>query len=497
MAHRFSYRPGFALRRFWRHRREDFRVWRLNLQVADAFRDPLLEGLGPIHAAFAGVKSLLPESVPFRKPSRLLALAATPVVLGLLGSLIAYHALHGDRLDVGSESSDVPSVSSRSGVLLPTVRPSSEQRALEAPLSLALTLPPAVDSTGEGVNMAIMLAAAGLDGSPEEAEPLPARLPESYHALIASKKDRTLFIFARIGAGRWKEAARFPMAYGRWSGDKADAGDRRTPEGRYWLTGTVSGPSKGPHYGPLVFPLNYPSVRDMADGKGGEGIWIHGVESGMRPSFTRGCISLANEDVMALARYADLGTPVVILADTESPDPSQQLDETGMGREYPALLTEYGGRPGSAVEKRRRAMEDGKAFLAKEARDFPPASRLSVVGADRDAILTRLDKWKDDWVRRDTAAYEANYGAGFKDRMGRSRSAFMERKRKIFASKRRISMELQEPEIKPEGYGRVSVTFRQEYEAEGAAPEEGVQKSSGPKTVWLEEGADGWYIVKE
>ena len=81
--------------------------------------------------------------------------------------------------------------------------------------------------------------------------------------------------------------------------------------------------------------------------------------------------------------------------------------------------------------------------------------------------------------------------------MGRSREDFLERKRRIFAVKRRILMEMQKPEITQEGYGRVSVTFRQEYEAEGAAPEEGVQRSSGPKTVWLEQGPDGWFIVKE
>jgi lipoprotein-anchoring transpeptidase ErfK/SrfK len=498
MAHRLSYRPGFALRRFWRHRLEDLRVWRLNRQVADAFRDPLLEGRGPLGAAAAAIKALFPGSNSFRSPSRMLRLAAAPVVLGLLGSFLAYRTLQGTVPESEAELAGIPSAPVSDGVLLPYVKPLPAPPAPAAPeASASLALPPAGDTSSEGVNMAIMLAAAGLDAAPEEVEPVPERMPDRYHALIASKKDRTLYVYSREGQGRWKEAARYPMAYGRGSGDKSDAGDRRTPEGRYWLTGTVSGPSQGPLYGPLVFPLNYPSARDIAEGKGGEGIWIHGVEAGKSPNYTRGCVSLANEDVMALAQYAGLGTPIVVLPDTESPNPAKQLDETGMQREYPALVAEYGGRPGSAAEKRQRALADGKAFLAKEAKDFPPASRMSVVGADREAILARLDKWKGDWSRRDTSAYEANYGAGFKDRMGRSRDEFMERKRRIFASKRRITMELQEPEIKVEGYGRVSVTFRQEYEAEGAAPGEGVQKSSGPKTVWLEQGADGWFIVME
>jgi hypothetical protein len=56
-------------------------------------------------------------------------------------------------------------------------------------------------------------------------------------------------------------------------------------------------------------------------------------------------------------------------------------------------------------------------------------------------------------------------------------------------------MEMRDQRIETEGYGRVSVTFRQEYSAEGGGG--GVQKSSSTKTVWLEQGDSGWLIIKE
>lgn len=517
MGFRLTHRPGFSVRRFLHNLREDFRVWRLNRDVADAFHDPLLDGprLSDRLRALPGrlmeraragslprlprAKGLAPVSPLARFPvkRRYAILVPAAALAGAGAWYAARHASPPAPADIIAEGTVAPEVPFTERATALETRapgaPATDAQASGAPtLGAPATGAPIPEAPGDSKAASLAPAVPGT-----EPEPVPARLPERYYALIASKRERILHVYERQGTGRWRKETTFPMAYGRWAGDKSDAGDRRTPEGRYWITATLSGPRQGPLYGPLVFTLNYPSPKDIAEGKSGEGIWIHGVPAGQRPTFTRGCLSLSNDDVFALADYAGLGTPVVILSDSALPDPARQLDETGMQREYPALITEYGGRPGSDSARRENALAEARAFLAKEAKDFPPDSRAAVAEADRQAILARLDRWRGDWSRRDTAAYEGNYSPDFRDRMGRSRADFMERKRRIFATKRRITMELQGPEIKAEGYGRVSVTFRQEYEAEGAAPGEGVQRSSGPKTIWLEQGSDGWYIVKE
>jgi murein L,D-transpeptidase YafK len=482
----------FATRRFLRQVQDDFRVWRLNRDVADAFYDPLLDGPSMVRGLRAGLAAWAPQGARLRHRAFRPGLVFAPIALAVLWAVLPRDRSVTDPFGESALLSGVPAAPEAAG------GPGAGEAQGSGSADGGRAGVAVQDSAEKGVNMAIMLAVAGLDSEPEAAapDPVPVRMPHRYHALIASKRDRTLFVYERLGEGRWRQAASFPMIHGRSAGDKAEAGDRRTPEGRYWITGTLSGPSKGPLYGPLVFPLNYPTPRDLAEGKGGDGIWIHGVEAGKRPSYTRGCLALSNEDIMALADFADLGTPVVILPDSAVPDPVRQLDEEGMAREYPVLVAEHGGPPGSAEARRKTALAEAKAFLAKEAKDFPPESRPALAAADRDAILARVSKWRDDWSRRDTAAYEANYAADFMDRTGRDRAEFMARKRGIFASKRRIGMEVRQPEIKPEGYGLVSVTFRQEYEAE-AADGTGVQRSSGLKTIWLQQGADGWFIAKE
>jgi murein L,D-transpeptidase YafK len=244
-----------------------------------------------------------------------------------------------------------------------------------------------------------------------------------------------------------------------------------------------------------VFTLNYPTPGDLAEGKGGEGIWIHGVEAGRRPTYTRGCLALDNEDVVALEKYADVGTPVLILADTLGADPARQFDETGMRREYPALMAANGRRNRADTVAREKAIAEARAFLAKEARDFPALAQGGLSTEDRKAVIARLEKWRADWSNRDAEAYAANYASEFRDRQGRALEAFLDRKRRIFESKTSISMRMEKPEVAADGYGQVSVTFRQEYAAEGDGG--GIQRSSGAKTVWLEQGPEGWLIVKE
>jgi hypothetical protein len=321
----------------------------------------------------------------------------------------------------------------------------------------------------------------------------PAHFPRSANVLLACKRDRTLYAYGR-GPDGWRRIAAFPMAIGRNAGDKGDKGDARTPEGKFWITAMLAGREKGPIYGALVFPLNYPRPGDMADGKGGDGIWIHGVAAGSLPTFTHGCISLANEDVTALAELADAATPVIILPDSLGPDPARQIDTLGLDREYPGIHAAYARKTASDSVAREAALKQARAFVAEEQRKFPDLSLKTLSDSDRREVLARLEKWRIDWSSRTLDAYASNYDAAFRDRQGRAKPAFLERKGRIFASKSRIAMEIREPKIESECYGRVRVSFRQDYLAESP---EGTQRSSETKTLRMDEGPRGWLIITE
>lgn len=131
-------------------------------------------------------------------------------------------------------------------------------------------------------------------------------------------------------------SASFPVIYGRNShlGTKEREGDQRTPRGKYYVC-TINGKS----WFTLFFGLSYPGREDAhnAHGEGrialealeeiigcidkmkrppwdtplGGQIGIHG--GGIDRDGTRGCIGMKDEDVLKLAEYVKMGTPVVIL----------------------------------------------------------------------------------------------------------------------------------------------------------------------------------------
>ncbi len=329
---------------------------------------------------------------------------------------------------------------------------------------------------------------------PETPEiPKPVSYPKEGNVLLACKRDRTLYVYKNEDS-TWKRLAAFPMAIGRNSGDKGDNGDLRTPEGRFWITSLGAGPEKGPMYGPLIFKLNYPRPGDLADGKTGNGIWIHGVIMGNQPTYTHGCLSLANEDILALAAYADIATPVIILSDSLAPDPAHQIDLVGMESEYPAIAEAYARKSQSESDSKDKILEQARKYVAKEAKAFPELAMRPLTDEDRKDILTRLEQWRTDWTSRSIDAYAANYDASFRDKQGRDKKSFLDRKRKIFGAKSKIEMEIKEPRIESETYSRVKVTFRQDYVA--IAPQ-GVQRSSEFKSLRLDQGPGGWLIITE
>lgn len=92
--------------------------------------------------------------------------------------------------------------------------------------------------------------------------------------------------------------------------------DRRTPLGIYFVVEQLDTQRLHERYGAAAFPLDYPNIWDRQNRRGGDGIWIHGVDpnGGQRPPLdTDGCIALPNDELLALEdEFVPLVTPVII-----------------------------------------------------------------------------------------------------------------------------------------------------------------------------------------
>jgi murein L,D-transpeptidase YafK len=483
---RLQSRPGFIAHRAFHRALIRFQVWRNNRTVAEAFRDA--DAYDAIHRR---------RGTPQGRAFRAVVIAALAAAIAM-----AWHYQKTGNIGLGSVAAALASVpaapeSEAASIATPSAaKPIAPGLAKSAAPKLAPRSDDAHREESPRIAMASLTPASPTPATPSTPAPissLPTRFPSDANVLLACKKDRTLYVYARKPAG-WARLAAFPMAIGRNAGDKDVRGDARTPEGRFWIVGMAPGPSKGPVYGALVFPLNYPRPSDRAEGKGGDGIWIHGVPIGTLPNYTHGCVSLANDDMLALSAFVDAATPIVVLSDSLGPDPMRQIDTVGLDREYPAIFAAHGRKTAADTAAREAVLKQARAFEAEEQKRFPDLSMQALSEADRKAILARIEKWRADWANRSLDAYASNYDDAFRDRSGRTKAAFLDRKAKIFAAKSKIEMEIREPRIESECYGRARVTFRQDYMAEGP---DGEQRTSDNKTLRLDEGPQGWLIITE
>lgn len=113
--------------------------------------------------------------------------------------------------------------------------------------------------------------------------------------------------------GEFKKIKDMPCTTGMKGGGKLLEGDRKTPEGVYFLEGKATGGLDFDSFGNTAFPLNYPNPVDRIQGKTGNGIMIHGRGRSFGPRQTLGCVVLENDDVDTLDRHVRIqATPVVI-----------------------------------------------------------------------------------------------------------------------------------------------------------------------------------------
>lgn len=138
----------------------------------------------------------------------------------------------------------------------------------------------------------------------------------STYAFVVEKLHHRLTVFRVTEDKKYEIVQTFRAITGKDPGDKLSRGDFRTPEGIYFVTGSIDGNQLPPKYGKMAFTLDYPNIYDQRRRKSGYGIWLHATDDPSRllkPFDTEGCVALRNEDIVELAKYiTPFETPVVI-----------------------------------------------------------------------------------------------------------------------------------------------------------------------------------------
>jgi murein L,D-transpeptidase YafK len=148
-----------------------------------------------------------------------------------------------------------------------------------------------------------------------------SRLDKSYlHAIVIDLKQSRLFVFEN-NHDQPKRVVDYYISMGRGGSEKEKEGDLRTPLGVYFVQSYIPPDKLADKYGAGAYPINYPNAWDSFNGRTGDGIWLHGTQSGTYnrpPLASEGCVVLPNDDLIELGSYIRLGqTPVLIGNDLE------------------------------------------------------------------------------------------------------------------------------------------------------------------------------------
>lgn len=262
---------------------------------------------------------------------------------------------------------------------------------------------------------------------------------EQKHAFVVDSRRSRLYVFANE-KGRPRLVADYYVTLGKNGIDKVREGDQKTPLGVYHVTANLPRKKLTDFYGAGAFPINYPNEWDRRQGRGGYGIWLHGVPRDVYsrpPRASDGCIVLANPDLESVAGFVQVGLTPVIIAD--------ELEWSDAG----------------AIEK------------------------------ERASLAQAIDQWRADWQSRDTGRYLAHYSQRFSS-AGQDYARWATHKRKVNAGKRWIKVDVSRVAMfrYPRERDFVVVSFQQDYRSDGLS---NVMKK---RQYWVQEEGR-WKIIYE
>lgn len=141
--------------------------------------------------------------------------------------------------------------------------------------------------------------------------------------LVVVDKSRQRLIVLRY-LGKLALEFEYPCASGEKQGPKNAALDEKTPEGIYFVTKRFKD-NKITVFGDRALHLNYPNPQDKAQGRNGDGIYIHGANRDYKPRSSNGCLVMANHDLALVEPLVnEQFTPVIVVDRLALPSPALQ-----------------------------------------------------------------------------------------------------------------------------------------------------------------------------
>ncbi|MDR2456129.1 MAG: L,D-transpeptidase family protein [Deltaproteobacteria bacterium] len=255
--------------------------------------------------------------------------------------------------------------------------------------------------------------------------------------LVVFKAIQQLHIYRHDGEGNLFLVRILPCSTGMAHGDKLIRGDKKTPEGYYIFRQKLLPTELPDIYGILAYPMDYPNFWDRAIGRGGDGIWTHGINKPLVDYDSEGCIELLNHDLAELEPYLRLfDTPILVEEDLRLQD----------------------------------------------------ASALKAEGRK---VLDFVESWRLAWTGKDLASYGRMYDQGFVNSDALSFAAWMDKKRRLAQVYQRIEVSLDN--IRAYRHrDTIMVSFNQIYKGDSRFT------SKGLKRLYLREDPElGYQIVAE
>lgn len=388
----------------------------------------------------------------------------------------------------------------------------------------------------------ILLAAAGpvaaltqeappeREGRVPAANAVPAAVVASekadpFKVILVDKSLQRLFLYEYDGAGGSRLIRSFACSTGRVEGDKVKEGDRRTPEGIYFFT-KVYIDRKLTIFGTRAYHINYPDPYDRADGREGNGIYLHGTNRPLGSRDTNGCVVMNNADLESLSRHVGIhNTPIVISRSLKWTGPDQAESSKRRFSEFVENRGRFFGKKADATEQGRQDLSKavlltnhnravlwvpvyGKErlvgwkniylpnypeqpdYLAQVWRPIEPeADRyLASRAGGKEQVISFLRDWVRDWESRNISRYIRHYSHGFRA-YGMNYRKWRSYKAGLADKYGQIDVEIKHIGIKVRGR-RATVTFSQRYVSDK-------YNDVGVKTMSLIRERGRWKIHRE
>jgi murein L,D-transpeptidase YafK len=254
--------------------------------------------------------------------------------------------------------------------------------------------------------------------------------------MVVNKSEQLLLIYRHDERGNvWLDKI-LPCSTGMVRGDKLIRGDKKTPEGYYVFRQKLLPQEVPDIYGILAYPMDYPNFWDRKVGRGGDGIWTHGINKPLVDYDSNGCIEVQNHDIAALEDEIKLhDTPILV------------YDQLSFA---------------------------SKDDLKKEAED----------------VADFVERWRLAWSEKNIQQYATYYDEDFHNTDELGYKAWMDRKVRVAAGYQKIEVAISDLRIFRHR-DTVVASFTQDYKGDARF------RSLGYKRLYLKGEVGAWRIVAE